>query len=97
MVPRLRWEPPFELAGVRGDLQTNDLLAEFNTSAAMADAPASPFPFLHFVEKLKNIRRTGWVRRGIPNAESVSDHMYRMAVMTMLIPEVRSDLADIRV
>ena len=33
---------------------------------------------------LKKVRRSGWVLRGIPDAESVSDHSYRMAVMALL-------------
>ncbi|WEW55120.1 hypothetical protein PRK78_000548 [Emydomyces testavorans] len=49
---------------------------------------ASPFPFLHLVERLKNLPRRGWQIRGVQCPESVSDHMYRMAVMTLLVPGV---------
>ncbi|KAH9383325.1 hypothetical protein HPB48_024445 [Haemaphysalis longicornis] len=31
------------------------------------------------------LRRTGWVLRGVPDPERVSGHMYRMAVMAMMI------------
>lgn len=51
-------------------------------------ATASPFEFLHVVEKLKNTLRRGWVIRGIPSPESVSDHMYRMAIMVLMVPGV---------
>lgn len=34
---------------------------------------------------MQDIQRTGWVERGVGQPESVADHMYRMAVMTMLI------------
>lgn len=41
--------------------------------------------FFMFVGQLKNTVRTGWVRAGVKKVESVSDHMYRMGVMTMLL------------
>ena len=33
------------------------------------------------------IDRTGWVLRDVKEAESIADHMYRMAVMSFLAPE----------
>ncbi|XP_053140752.1 5'-deoxynucleotidase HDDC2 isoform X5 [Hemicordylus capensis] len=33
---------------------------------------------------MKRVPRTGWVYRKVANPESVSDHMYRMAVMAMV-------------
>src|SRR5262245_61627734 len=30
---------------------------------------------------LKQVRRKGWVDRGVPNAESVADHSYRVALL----------------
>ncbi|KAH7390029.1 cytidylate kinase [Cadophora sp. MPI-SDFR-AT-0126] len=47
----------------------------------------SCLPFLHLVERLKNTPRAGWGKRGIQNPESVGDHMYRMAVICMLLPK----------
>ncbi|CCH47050.1 HD domain-containing protein 2 [Wickerhamomyces ciferrii] len=46
--------------------------------------------FLQIVSLLKSQRRTGWVDHGIPDCESISDHMYRMGITSMLItnPEV---------
>lgn len=41
--------------------------------------------FMTLVGKLKTTKRTGWVYRGVKSPESVSDHMYRMAVMTFLL------------
>lgn len=45
--------------------------------------------FLHVVEKLKLEKRTGWHLRGIPflTTESIADHMYRMAIMAMMIQD----------
>ncbi|KAF8874433.1 HD domain-containing protein [Infundibulicybe gibba] len=39
--------------------------------------------FFHILERLKTQKRTGWVDHNIPNPESISDHMYRMAVLAM--------------
>jgi hypothetical protein len=57
---------------------------------------ASPFPFLHLVEQLKQTVRRGWEIRGIASPESVSDHMYRMTVMIMMAPGVCTTTADSR-
>ncbi|EAW14031.1 HD domain-containing protein [Aspergillus clavatus NRRL 1] len=47
---------------------------------------ASPIPFFHLLERLKTTKREGWRRFGINTGESISDHMYRMSIMTMLAP-----------
>lgn len=46
----------------------------------------SPVPFFHLLERLKTTKREGWRRFGIDQGESISDHMYRMSIMTMLAP-----------
>lgn len=46
----------------------------------------SPVPFFHLLERLKTTKREGWRRFGIDKGESISDHMYRMSIMTMLAP-----------
>ncbi|KAI1914144.1 hypothetical protein LOZ53_002012 [Ophidiomyces ophidiicola] len=47
---------------------------------------SSPVPFFHLLERLKTTKREGWRRFDINQGESISDHMYRMAIMTMLAP-----------
>ncbi|GAB1599658.1 HD domain-containing protein 2-like [Argonauta hians] len=42
------------------------------------------FEFMTLVGQLKRIRRTGWIRKNISDPESVSDHMYRMAMLAFL-------------
>lgn len=37
--------------------------------------------------RLKDTPRTGWIDNGVPNPESVSDHMYRMSLMCMMCPD----------
>ncbi|KAI8923276.1 HD domain-containing protein [Entophlyctis helioformis] len=47
--------------------------------------------FLHICQRLKTTKRTGWVDRGVPGAESIADHMHRMGVMAMLIQDAAID------
>jgi hypothetical protein len=60
-------------------------------------ASPPPLPFLHTIRNLKTVPRTGWVNCQVPNpgtqallrlpnVESISDHMYRMAAIAMLMP-----------
>ena len=63
---------------------------------ALKQPIASPFPFLHVIEQLKQIPRRGWEKRGVRSPESVSDHMYRMAIMIMMAQEVHSNARDER-
>ena len=42
-------------------------------------------PFLHALERLKNIPRAGWVKYNIRSPESVSDHSYRMVVLCLML------------
>lgn len=49
---------------------------------------ADHFLFLELIEHLKDIERRGWVIRGVPHPESVADHMYRMAVMCLVMAGV---------
>ncbi|XP_077018925.1 5'-deoxynucleotidase HDDC2 isoform X1 [Tamandua tetradactyla] len=46
--------------------------------------PRSLLQFLRLVGQLKRVPRTGWVYRNVEKPESVSDHMYRMAVMALV-------------
>ncbi|XP_038051757.1 5'-deoxynucleotidase HDDC2-like [Patiria miniata] len=53
----------------------------------MAENVKNIIEFLRLVGQLKRVKRTGWVMCKVEQPESVSDHMYRMAVLAMLIPE----------
>lgn len=39
--------------------------------------------------KLKRTRRTGWVEAGVQDPESVADHSYRVALLSMLLSDQR--------
>lgn len=43
------------------------------------------------IGKLKRTPRTGWVVMGVPQPESVSDHMYRLAVMVAALSPLQRD------
>ena len=38
--------------------------------------------------RLKRTPRTGWVMRGVPDAESVADHSYGVAFIALLLAEM---------
>src|SRR5690242_10124588 len=38
---------------------------------------------------LKEVRRKGWVDRGVPDAESVADHSYRVALLAWALARAR--------
>ena len=56
---------------------------------------ASPIPFFHLLGRLKTTKREGWRRFGISNGESISDHMYRMSLLTMFAPPSLASRLDI--
>ncbi|KAG7093458.1 hypothetical protein E1B28_007134 [Marasmius oreades] len=49
--------------------------------------------FFHILERLKTQKRTGWVRNNISNAESISDHMYRMSILALCASDPHLDIA----
>lgn len=49
--------------------------------------------FTHYLQNLKLSKRTGWYHHNVPFPESIADHMYRMAVLSILI---ESDEIDFR-
>jgi putative hydrolase of HD superfamily len=56
---------------------------------------SSPVAFFHILERLKTTKREGWRRFGINHGESISDHMYRMSILTMLAPPELSSKLNI--
>ena len=43
--------------------------------------------FILKVSELTRLKRTGWIRSGIRDPETVAGHMFRMAVMALLLEE----------
>ena len=46
--------------------------------------------FLRIAGRLKRVKRTGWVEAGVPDPESVADHSYRVALISMVLADSRS-------
>lgn len=42
-----------------------------------------------FLSRLKELRRMGWVERGVEEAESVASHSYSVAFLTVLLADLR--------
>ena len=66
-------------------------LQVFNDEAELQ----SLLKFFLKISDLTRLRRTGWVRSGVRNPETVSGHMYRMAVISMLFEEVSKDKSSL--
>ena len=41
--------------------------------------------FARYVGKLKKVKRTGWIAAGVKRAESVAEHSFRTAFLTMIL------------
>ncbi|KAL6307213.1 HD domain-containing protein [Sparassis latifolia] len=55
------------------------------------DVSIDRLAFFHILERLKTQKRTGWVDHKVPAPESISDHMYRMAMLAMCSSDARLD------
>lgn len=74
----------------------------WSVDAVLADLPnppqensSSPVAFFHYLERLKVEKREGWKRFGILRGESIADHMYRMAFITMFAPPSLASRLDV--
>ncbi|GAB6028430.1 HD domain-containing protein 2 [Chamberlinius hualienensis] len=50
-------------------------------------ADESVIRFFMKIGQLKQLRRTGWLRQKVKDPESVADHMYRMAIMSLFLKD----------
>ncbi|KAG7220786.1 hypothetical protein INR49_032029, partial [Caranx melampygus] len=63
-------------------------MATFMETAA---GTSNMLQFMKLIGQLKRVPRTGWVYRNVKKPESVSDHMYRMAMMSLTITDPTVD------
>ncbi|XP_070782357.1 5'-deoxynucleotidase HDDC2 [Enoplosus armatus] len=63
------------------------MAATMETAAGMSNI----LQFMKLIGQLKRVPRTGWVYRNVKKPESVSDHMYRMAMMSLTITDPTVD------
>nr|XP_060472555.1 5'-deoxynucleotidase HDDC2 isoform X3 [Panthera onca] len=59
-------------------------MASPSAAALLGRGAQNLLQFLRLVGQLKRVPRTGWVYRNVQSPESVSDHMYRMAIMALV-------------
>ncbi|RPD64450.1 HD domain-containing protein [Lentinus tigrinus ALCF2SS1-7] len=57
------------------------------------DVSMDRLAFFHILERLKTQKRTGWVDHKVPEPESISDHMYRMAILAMCTSDTTLDIS----
>ncbi|TIB86158.1 hypothetical protein E3Q06_01659 [Wallemia mellicola] len=55
------------------------------------DEKINKLRFMHLTEYAKTQKRTGWLRSGVSSAESISDHMWRMSVMSLVCADDNID------
>ncbi|XP_020773313.1 HD domain-containing protein 2 [Boleophthalmus pectinirostris] len=60
-------------------------------AASSTNGMRNMLQFMKLVGQLKRVPRTGWVYRKVKEPESVSDHMYRMAMMSLTITDPTVD------
>ncbi|XP_029352035.1 5'-deoxynucleotidase HDDC2 [Echeneis naucrates] len=61
------------------------------TSVKAAAGNSNMLKFMKLIGQLKRVPRTGWVYNNVKKPESVSDHMYRMAMMSLTITDPTVD------
>ncbi|KAK6339715.1 hypothetical protein TWF718_009108 [Orbilia javanica] len=66
-------------------------LASLQPLALPTSNSTIPLAFLHIIDRLKHIPRTGWVVEGVENPETIASHMYRMSILAMLCPDTSLD------
>ncbi|CAB3396893.1 unnamed protein product [Caenorhabditis bovis] len=54
------------------------------------------FELLEVLDNLKHLKRTGWVKCGVPEPETVACHMYRMAILALSLEGQIEGLDTIR-
>lgn len=76
---------PSELAIRLDKIKTSPALQKYAQSKSQpVNKYISLFTFLTIIRQLKKTARTGWLNFGIDHPESISDHMYRMGIISML-------------
>ncbi|XP_024018255.1 HD domain-containing protein 2 homolog isoform X1 [Morus notabilis] len=89
-------EPPApRLVSVRSQKHGPDMFrsrpsTSFNDSEASIASPttSSAIDFLTLCRRLKTTKRKGWINHGIKSPESIADHMYRMALMSLIATDL---------
>ncbi|XP_010265347.1 PREDICTED: HD domain-containing protein 2-like [Nelumbo nucifera] len=59
-------------------------LGKNEAESSGVSSASSAIDFLTLCHRLKTTKRKGWINHGIKGAESIADHMYRMALMALI-------------
>ncbi|KAL6187879.1 hypothetical protein ACLB2K_039274 [Fragaria x ananassa] len=93
--PRFRPDPPTpRLFSVRCQAPSPDASRSHRPvglgqpEAPIASSTSSAIDFLTLCHSLKTTKRKGWVNHGIIKGESIADHMYRMALMSLIAGDI---------
>ncbi|KAL9058930.1 MAG: hypothetical protein Q9162_001487 [Coniocarpon cinnabarinum] len=95
-------DPPKPVSGILEKAEAEKkwvpaiVLEQIPVSSRPQGHTKSPIPFFHILERLKTTKREGWRRFGIAHGESISDHMYRMSIMTMFAPPSLKSRVDMQ-
>ncbi|KAI5966845.1 uncharacterized protein KGF55_000254 [Candida pseudojiufengensis] len=75
-----KWKPQDAIPQNIKDLLTTESKSSKSSNHLLA--------FLNIISSLKFQKRTGWMDHGIPkfDTESIADHMYRMSILSMIVP-----------
>ena len=74
----------YDRCAVKGMASASQQSGGSSAGASSQPKPAQVLEFLKVCGKLKQTARTGWVRCGVKNYESVADHSWRMAMLPLL-------------
>ncbi|KAJ9554070.1 hypothetical protein OSB04_018115 [Centaurea solstitialis] len=58
------------------------------TEPTSSSSSSSSIDFLTLCHSLKTTKRKGWLNHGIKGPESIADHMYRMALMALIVGDL---------
>ncbi|KAM0961449.1 hypothetical protein ACFX2J_020642 [Malus domestica] len=58
--------------------------SEASIGSSDSSSASSAIDFLTLCHRLKTTKRKGWINQGIKGPESIADHMYRMALMSLI-------------
>jgi putative hydrolase of HD superfamily len=83
------------VAGTRHEARTAREWSTPNPNVLPSDARM--VQFVHHVQRLKDLRRQGWLDRGVQDPESVADHSWSVAFLAWLLARDRPDLERERV
>ncbi|XP_008243133.1 PREDICTED: HD domain-containing protein C4G3.17 isoform X3 [Prunus mume] len=62
--------------------------SEASIGSSGSSSTSSAIDFLTLCHSLKTTKRKGWINHGIKGPESIADHMYRMALMSLIAGDV---------